>query len=107
MTFSQWLVVFFVGGAVILSFLWMARDHYRLRLKSEHERYDGLMQRTLLLQQDRDRDQEELRYLKVLFQHSMSRPLNAYMTDSQVMQLGQALVSLVQGHVKANPSGMN
>lgn len=107
MTFAQWFVVISAAGLVILGFLWTARDHYRLQLKFERERYDGLMQRTLLLQQDRGRDEQELGYLKTLFQHSMSRPVSAYMTDQQVLSLGQALVSLVQGNVKANPSGLN
>ena len=80
-----------------------SRSKYKFLLKAEQERYAEIMQRTLLIQQQRDSNAQELEYIKALFNMNLSRPINAYMTDTQVSQLAMAITTMVQGNI----TGMN
>ena len=99
------LFVFFLGLGFVAFYAEVRVKNHRLQAATE--KYDGMLQRTLLLQQELTAEREELDYLKKIFQWTIQRPVQATMTDQQVMQLASALTAIVQGNMKANPGGMN
>ena len=100
------LIVGAVVAVVFLFFSHQSREHSKVLVAAEQEKYAQLMQRTILLQQDNDAKTEALVYLKGLFNMITNRPAQALMTDQQVAALAQAIAGMVKAQM-ANPSELS